>query len=121
MRERVLAEHDCGSREVTPLQRFSRALIKMPIHVYRWTFKPFTGAYCRHLPTCSEYGLEAIEQNGAWKGAWLTLSRVLRCHPWGSSGYDPVPDIGDEHHRLAPWRYGRWRGPKCRDDASGGA
>lgn len=85
-------------------------LLKAPIHVYRWTLKPLMGLECRHLPTCSEYGLEAIETNGAWRGFWLTVSRVLRCNPWGSAGYDPVPDIRCHSHRLAPWRYGRWSG-----------
>jgi uncharacterized protein len=66
-----------------------------------------TGA--RHQPTCSEYALEAIDTNGAWRGFWLVLSRLSRCHPWGSRGHDPVPDIRAEHHPFAPWRYGRWR------------
>lgn len=89
---------------------FAKYLLKTPIHVYRWTLKPLIGLECRHLPTCSEYGLEAIETNGAWRGFWLTASRVLRCHPWGSAGYDPVPDIRCDHHSFAPWRYGRWSG-----------
>ncbi len=46
---------------------------------------------CRFLPTCSNYALEAIEVYGAWKGSFLTIKRILRCHPFGSSGYDPVP------------------------------
>jgi len=49
------------------------------------------GHSCRFLPTCSHYGMEAVETHGALKGGWLTLRRVLRCHPWGGSGYDPVP------------------------------
>lgn len=89
--------------------RLARAGLSAPIHLYRWTLKPFVGWECRHLPTCSEYGLEAIARNGAWRGGWLTLSRLCRCHPWGTSGYDPVPDIRGERHGLAPWRYGRWR------------
>ena len=46
---------------------------------------------CRFLPTCSHYGMEAVETHGPIKGSWLTLRRILRCHPWGGSGYDPVP------------------------------
>ena len=46
---------------------------------------------CRHIPTCSNYGIDAIEEWGAIKGSYLTLKRILRCNPWGSSGYDPVP------------------------------
>jgi putative membrane protein insertion efficiency factor len=95
--------------EGAPLSRLAKTIARAPIHAYRWTLKPLIGHECRHLPTCSEYGLEAIEVNGAWRGSWLTLARVCRCHPWGSSGFDPVPDIAAERHRLAPWRYGRWR------------
>jgi len=87
----------------------ARAFAKAPIHLYRTSLKPFIGWHCRHLPTCSEYALDAIEKNGAWRGAWLALSRLLRCHPWGTHGFDPVPDISRERHLLAPWRYGRWR------------
>lgn len=99
--------------------RFAKALLKAPIHVYRWTLKPITGWECRHLPTCSEYGLEAIDRNGAWRGFWLTTSRVCRCRPGGSSGYDPVPDIRAERHPLAPWRYGRWHIPVRQPERSG--
>jgi uncharacterized protein len=83
-----------------------------PIHLYRWTLKPLIGLECRHLPTCSEYALEAIARNGAWRGGWLAISRLCRCHPWGTHGFDPVPDLGTERHPLAPWRYGRWRGAR---------
>jgi uncharacterized protein len=85
--------------------------LKAPIHLYRWTLKPLIGMECRHLPTCSEYALQAIDLNGPWRGFWLMLSRISRCHPWGSAGFDPAPDIRRERHALAPWRYGRWRQP----------
>lgn len=85
------------------------AILKGPIHLYRWTLKPFIGNQCRHLPSCSEYGLEAIERNGAWRGLWLTVSRLSRCRPGGTHGFDPVPDIRAARHPLAPWRYGLWR------------
>ena len=45
---------------------------------------------CRHIPTCSNYGIEAINEYGSIKGSWLTIKRILRCNPWGTSGYDPV-------------------------------
>lgn len=89
--------------------RAAAAFAKAPIHAYQWTLKPLIGLECRHLPSCSEYGLEAIDINGAWRGSWLMLARICRCHPWGSHGLDPVPDIKKEWHPLAPWRYGRWR------------
>lgn len=85
------------------------AIAKAPIHAYRWTLKPLIGLECRHLPSCSEYALEAIDLNGAWRGSWLAAARICRCHPWGSHGLDPVPDISEERHPFAPWRYGRWR------------
>jgi putative membrane protein insertion efficiency factor len=90
------------------VQTVTKTLAKLPIHVYRWTLKPLIGWDCRHLPTCSEYGLQAIELNGAWRGGWQTLSRLCRCHPWGTHGFDPPPDIRTARHPLAPWRYGRW-------------
>jgi len=86
----------------------AKATLKAPVLAYRWTLKPLIGGDCRHLPTCSEYALEAIDRNGAWRGSWLALSRLSRCHPWGTHGFDPVPDIARERHRSAPWRYGRW-------------
>ena len=90
--------------------KLARMVLKGPILLYRYTLSPLVGWKCRHLPTCSEYALEAIDRNGAWKGGWLTLARLLRCHPWGSSGLDPVPDLSQERHPWwAPWRYGRWR------------
>ena len=49
------------------------------------------GAGCRYTPTCSHYFLKAIETHGPWKGSWLGICRIFRCHPWGGSGYDPVP------------------------------
>ena len=83
-------------------------LLKLPVHAYRWTLKPLIGMECRHLPTCSEYALQSIDKNGAWRGLWLTLSRLARCHPWGTSGYDAAPDIRHLRHPFTPWRYGNW-------------
>lgn len=74
------------------------ALIKAPIIAYRYTLSAFVGRTCRHLPTCSEYALEAIDRHGPWRGLWLGLKRVAKCHPWGSSGFDPVPEPRD-HER----------------------
>ncbi len=90
------------------LGRAAKLAVKAPIHVYRYTLKPFVGQNCRHWPTCSQYALDAIELNGAWRGFWLMISRISRCGPGGTHGVDPVPDIRAERHPLAPWRYGRW-------------
>jgi putative membrane protein insertion efficiency factor len=92
-------------------QRVAIACFRAPIHLYRWFLSPFMGTTCRHLPTCSEYALEAIERHGAWRGGWLTLSRLARCNPWGSHGFDPVPEEWSARHGLfSAWRYGRWTG-----------
>jgi uncharacterized protein len=96
-------------KDVSAIGRVTRSLAKAPIHVYRWTLKWLIGAQCRHWPTCSAYGLEAIELNGAWRGLWLTASRFVRCGPGGTSGVDPAPDIRTSSHPFAPWKYGRWR------------
>lgn len=61
------------------------------IRAYQATLRPFLGGQCRFYPTCSDYGLEAYRQHGAWRGTWLTLGRIWRCRPWGGRGYDPVP------------------------------
>lgn len=85
-----------------------KSLLKAPVYAYRYSFKAFVGQNCRHWPSCSEYAIEAIDKNGAWRGFWLMLSRIKRCGPGGTSGVDPVPDIRAEHYAFAPWRYGRW-------------
>jgi hypothetical protein len=61
------------------------------VFVYQKLCSPFMPAACRYLPTCSEYAREAVMRHGACTGAWLTLKRLARCHPWGGSGHDPVP------------------------------
>ena len=55
------------------------------------TLSPLLGSNCRHQPTCSGYAIESLNVWGAWKGLCLTLRRIVKCHPWGTSGYDPVP------------------------------
>ena len=92
--------------------RIAKAVLLAPLALYRLTISPLLGVNCRHLPSCSDYAGEAIEMNGAWRGSWLALSRICRCHPWGSHGFDPVPDLKGKHHPYAPWRYGNWRGPR---------
>jgi len=67
-----------------------RALIGI-IRFYQVAISPLTPPTCRYTPSCSAYAREAIEVHGAARGGWLALRRVLRCHPWGGHGYDPVP------------------------------
>lgn len=73
---------------MTPLAR----LLALPVRAYRLTLSPWVGFNCRFQPTCSAYALEALEVHGGLKGGWLALRRIMRCHPWGGSGHDPVPD-----------------------------
>jgi len=71
-----------------PLARVARVLIRG----YQLLVSPVIGPSCRHLPTCSDYAMEAISQFGAVRGGWLAFRRIIRCNPWGTSGYDPVPE-----------------------------
>ena len=102
---------------ISHLKKAAAAILKVPIIVYRYTLSPLIGQHCRHLPTCSQYALDAINKNGAWRGFWLTISRLARCQPWGTSGFDPAPDIRNERQPFwAPWRYGRWRAKDIAQD-----
>jgi putative membrane protein insertion efficiency factor len=90
-------------------------LLRALIRAYQLLISPVLGPRCRYLPTCSEYAAEAVERHGALHGARLAALRLLRCHPWGGSGYDPVPEslvkagakaeppVGGDagHHHLA--------------------
>ncbi|MDE6342168.1 MAG: membrane protein insertion efficiency factor YidD [Muribaculaceae bacterium] len=68
-----------------------KSLMIMMIRFYQYAISPHTPPSCRFTPTCSQYAVEAISRHGALKGGWLALKRIARCHPWGGSGYDPVP------------------------------
>ncbi|MDP4281455.1 MAG: membrane protein insertion efficiency factor YidD [Bacteroidota bacterium] len=61
------------------------------IRIYQAVISPYLLPSCRFLPSCSQYGIEAIRKYGPFKGGWLTLKRLARCNPWGGSGFDPVP------------------------------
>lgn len=90
----------------TPGRLFGMGLIRL----YQLTLSSYIGNSCRHLPTCSEYGYEAIARHGLWAGGWLTLFRVVRCGPGGTHGFDPVPDVLAPRQRwYVPWRYWRRR------------
>ncbi len=66
-------------------------LLVLPIRFYQIVISPLLGPSCRFTPTCSEYARQAIIKHGPFKGLWLAVRRILRCNPWGGSGYDPVP------------------------------
>ena len=61
------------------------------IRFYQRAISPHLGSNCRYTPTCSAYTIEALREHGLFRGSWLALRRILRCNPWGGSGYDPVP------------------------------
>lgn len=61
------------------------------VRAYQLLLSPMLGASCRYTPTCSQYAIEAIRKYGPFKGGWLAIRRIARCHPWGGHGHDPVP------------------------------
>ena len=78
------------------------------IRLYQLTLSSLIGNSCRHMPTCSEFGYEAIARHGLWAGGWMTLFRVARCGPGGSWGIDPVPEaLAADMRWFLPWTY--WR------------
>ena len=78
-----------------PVTQIIKEVLAFPfillIFLYQRIISPWIGPKCRYTPTCSQYGIEALKKHGPIKGLWLTIKRVSRCHPWGGSGYDPVP------------------------------
>jgi putative membrane protein insertion efficiency factor len=76
-------------------------LAAWPVRLYRWVISPVLGPSCRYLPTCSEYALDALAGHGLWRGGWLAIRRLSRCHPWGGAGYDPVPGTDPDWDRQS--------------------
>ncbi len=92
------------------MANYLKIAAKAPVYIYRYTISPILGPRCRHLPTCSQYALDAIDLNGAWIGSWLAVWRILRCNPWGTHGFDPAPDLRAAGIPFwAPWRALRHR------------
>ncbi|HEY3390720.1 MAG TPA: membrane protein insertion efficiency factor YidD [Prolixibacteraceae bacterium] len=66
-------------------------ILMLPVYFYKYAISPMTPASCRHIPSCSEYAIDALKTHGPVKGIYLATRRILKCHPWGTHGYDPVP------------------------------
>ena len=87
------------------MKKLLSAILLLPIRFYKACISPMLPPSCRYVPTCSQYAIEAIQIHGPLKGLWLAVKRILSCHPWGGSGYDPVPiktptDIHTHHDRY---------------------
>ncbi len=77
---------------LSPGQRGALVLLR----IYKGVFSPLYAGSCRFVPSCSEYAVEAVSRYGVWRGTWLTLRRLSRCHPLGGHGLDPVPQRGPQ-------------------------
>jgi uncharacterized protein len=73
------------------MKKAIRTIFIFPVLVYQYVISPLLPASCRYTPSCSEYTKQAILKHGIFKGTWLGIKRISRCHPWGGQGHDPVP------------------------------
>ncbi len=83
------------------MKKILQKILILPIRFYQKVISPLFPGVCRYRPTCSEYMIEAIETHGILKGLYLGTKRILRCHPWGGSGYDPVPPPQENTNKQA--------------------
>lgn len=81
---------NCGTM-FSKVSSFISTVLILPIRFYQKCISPLFPPVCRFTPTCSQYAVEALRKHGPIKGLYLTVKRILRCNPWGGSGYDPVP------------------------------
>ena len=82
------------------LSRALAWLLMQPIRFYRFFLSPWLGVNCRFAPSCSAYAIEAIQVHGPLRGGALAAHRLCRCHPWGASGFDPVPPAATRHRPV---------------------
>jgi uncharacterized protein len=88
------------------LSHIGRLTAHSVIRAYQLTFSSIAGTHCRHLPTCSAYMDEAIARHGLWAGGAMGIARLCRCHPWGTEGFDPVPEAPPRNaHWWRPWTF----------------
>ena len=106
-----MVEHDGSDGFLARVARAPALVGRALVRAYQYSLAGLIGFDCRHLPTCSAYADEAIGRFGLWAGGWMTLARLCRCHPFGTSGLDFVPpSLPGRSRWYLPWRYGRWRG-----------
>lgn len=94
---------------INAINRALTFLIALPVHIYRFTLSPFLGRACRHVPSCSQYMLDALRLHGPFTGTLMGLGRIGRCRPGGTHGYDPVPLIRVKKYKQINWILGRWK------------
>lgn len=88
------------------LSHIGRFAARVVIRAYQLTLSAIAGIHCRHLPSCSAYMDEAVARHGLWAGGAMGIARLLRCHPWGTAGFDPVPKALPSRARWwLPWTY----------------
>jgi uncharacterized protein len=92
----MLLENLLSQGPVKKKRSMLKKIFILPIRFYQLAISPLLGTNCRHSPTCSQYTIEAIQEWGVFKGVWLGIKRISRCHPWGTFGYDPVPKKNKE-------------------------
>jgi len=83
-----------------PLAKIIANFLRVLVRGYQLLISPILAGSCRYHPTCSGYALDALDRHGPVYGSWLALGRIFRCHPWGGSGYDPVPEPRAHLHGL---------------------
>lgn len=81
------------------MKRWLAWALILPIRAYQWLISPLLAPRCRFYPSCSHYAIEALRIHGPFRGSWLTLRRIVRCHPLNPGGFDPVPPVHDHPHR----------------------
>lgn len=93
-----------GATMIKIINIVAKKLLLIAIKTYRYLWSPLFASHCRFYPTCSAYALEAISIHGATKGLWLTIKRLLRCHPFADGGLDPVPEPTEQRDRIKHYR-----------------
>jgi len=81
---------------------FLKWIIILPVRFYQLVISPIIGPRCRFYPTCSHYTIEAVEKHGVFRGGWLAIKRISRCHPGNEGGIDPVPECGCHQPKEPP-------------------